>query len=270
MAFDAESSRAQVDAASQSEDRPSAQPSSAAMLAVQLGVTFVLVACCAACAAWGLPVIVVAVFAALSVLTFVALWPLRADAIARIAALAAGVVSIIIAVLPVPAGSDGVRVAVSSLATAVVARWSSALLVLLVLLVVTGFLRQMLREPRTQMVRSLSSYVLGGVVALGAGGWVVLARVLYVMHDATEARSAKGSWFVSAASPWGAIAVLIAAGALIAAIALASRQWRRQWATAAARPRQDSASALWLGFGLLPALLYGLIAFLVAFVALVL
>ncbi|MCH4209764.1 hypothetical protein [Bifidobacterium sp.] len=269
MAFNAEPNRTQTDPSAQKPSvRPSAQPSPAMMFAAQLIATFVFAACCVVGAVWGLPEIVVAVLAAVALLTFVALWPLRADMIARIAALVAGAASILVAMLPGVAHQDGTFIEPSALMAhammPVVSRWASALVVLLILLVITGFLRQMLREPRTELVRSLSSFVLGGVAAVGSAGWIILARVLRQWHDLVAPQPSGAMRALSTGSAWILCAVALAALAVIVAMAFVSRQWWQDAAIDALNP------APWLGFGLLPAMVHGFLAFLVAFAALAL
>ncbi|MCI1223546.1 MAG: hypothetical protein LKG16_07210 [Bifidobacterium subtile] len=254
------------------------RPSCTAMLVAQLAAYAIFALVCVAGWLWGIGEAVIVVVAAAALLAFVIAWPLRADVVARIVAAIAGAVSIAAAALPAdilgsrgeciiipqaslqasPADACAADGVLALLGTAI-SHWASTALVLLALLIIGGFLRQMLREQRTELVRSLSSFVLGGVAAVGLGGWVIVARVLRQWHDLVAAQPSGTMWAISTGSVWILCAVAIAAVAALVAMAFVSRQWWRDVAIDSPNP------APWLGFGLLPVLIFGLAAFAYAF-----
>ncbi|MCI1713102.1 hypothetical protein [Bifidobacterium tibiigranuli] len=262
------------------DSRPgSAAPSATVMMVVQLAAYAIFALACAAGWLWGISEDVVTVLALAALLTFVVAWPLRSDTVARVVAAIVGVASIAAAALPadilgssgeciiipetsLQASSTGTCAADGALALlgTAISHWASTALVLLALLIIGGFLRQMLREQRTELVRSLSSFVLGGVTAVAAGAWVVTARVMRALHDA-DALNVSAPLFASSSSTWYALGGLLIVVAVMVALAIVSCRWWRELLLGS----NSSVRAAWLGFVLMPVLIFGLAAFAYAF-----
>lgn len=116
-----------------------------------------------------------------------------------------------------------------------IAAWFAGVAVLLVALIVVGFIREMLREQRTNMIIELSHTLTDGVASIAASGWCFLPMLI---HETQQ----PDAWRIV-----GVIAVII----LAIALALVSRLWYRD-----AQPMEDVPSP-WIGFGLLPVMLTG-------------
>lgn len=132
-------------------------------------------------------------------------WPLRTGDAGRVIAVAFGVLSMLAAsrlvtLLPVtPDGKPWIG-------------WALVAGVLLVLLTVVSFGRQMAREDRNHLIRSLSHGVIAGTACIAAFGWTFLPALL-------------GYATAGHAAAWVALAVI---AALAVAMGLASVFWMRE------------------------------------------
>ena len=118
--------------------------------------------------------------------------------------------------------------------------WAAGVVGLLVALVLVSFARQMAREDRSHLIRSLSHGVTGGVAMIAAPGWCFLPDLF------AACRAADGGPAPTAASV--ACAVIVVLAVLLAA---ASYLWARD-----ANPVEGAAHP-WLGIGLMPVMFLG-------------
>ena len=108
--------------------------------------------------------------------------------------------------------------------------WIAGVGGLLILLIVISFGRQMARENRTHLIRSLSHSVVEGVAMIASTGWCFLPTVLKAI---------------------GTVAFVVVL-LVIVALAVCSYFWHRD-----ADPEPDARSP-WIGLALLPVMLAGL------------
>ncbi|WEV67686.1 hypothetical protein OZX72_01405 [Bifidobacterium sp. ESL0769] len=100
--------------------------------------------------------------------------------------------------------------------------WAVALLVVLTAFVILGFLHQMLRRERTNMVLSLSHSLLLDVALAGVSGWV-FSPLLFRYFGARS---------LGAKKPWIVAIVVVAAVAVLAGLSWASTRWFKDYAAA--------------------------------------
>ena len=122
--------------------------------------------------------------------------------------------------------------------------WAVAVVALMVLTVVVAFARQMLREERSYLVRSLSHAILGTVACVGAAGWLFLPAFIDLVSSL--------AWSVVAVSAFLVVVLIIQA--------VLSLVW---WSDSDPDP---SARSPWLGTALIPVFVSGYLVFLVVFV----
>lgn len=115
------------------------------------------------------------------------------------------------------------------------AGWMPGVAVLLVTLIVLGFIRQMARPVRTNMLVQMSHMIMDGVCSIAASGWIFLPLMVQ------EARQ------------WDAMRIGIAVVVVLIAVALCvvSHLWYRD-----AQPLPE-AQQPWIGFALMPVMLTG-------------
>lgn len=159
-------------------------------------------------------------------------WPFRAGQAMRAISLLFGVASGVCAAVPLP-GTLGRDASGRHLPQWV--SWSVAAGVLLVLLVIVSFGRQMAREDRSHLIRALSHSVSSGVAAIAAPGWCFLPVLV----------TAAGS----TAFGWVAIGVVLLLAVLLS---VASTRW-----VADMDPEPSAAATGWAGIALLPVMLLG-------------
>lgn len=173
------------------------------------------------------------------------LWgsPLRDGVAGRVIAGIVGVGSLVCAAVqalhgmlfPVPAeGAEHAVVRVFSQET-----WAAGIVVLLIVLVLVSFARQMARENRVHLIRSLSHGVTGGVAMIAAPGWCFLPDFMKECGGATGLAS----------TAVGVSCVVIVVLAVL--LAGASYLWARD---ADPTPRVDHP---YIGLGLMPVMLMG-------------
>ena len=121
-------------------------------------------------------------------------------------------------------------------------RWACVYVFLLAAFTVIGFARQMAREQRADLVRSLSQSLTGVVAMAGMPGWLFIVV-------AASAHPFGGARF------WAADAVCVVALALVVLMMVASRYWLKDFDPDPAVPTP------WIGIALLPVMLLGLVAF---------
>lgn len=100
--------------------------------------------------------------------------------------------------------------------------WAVALLVVLAAFVILGFLHQMLRRERTNMVLSLSHSLMFDVAMAGASGWVFAPVLLRYF----------GVGNLGARKPYLVALVAVIAVALLVALSWASTRWAKDYRAA--------------------------------------
>lgn len=124
--------------------------------------------------------------------------------------------------------------------------WIAGVGGLLILLIVVSFGRQMARENRTHLIRSLSHNVVEGVAMIGSAGWCFLSTLLPIRSGEDAASTDYGS-----TTAW-AVAVIVAL-LLIIALDACSYWWNRD-----ADPDPQSKNP-WIGIALLPVMISGIV-----------
>lgn len=117
--------------------------------------------------------------------------------------------------------------------------WGCLFGILLTVLVIVGFGRQMLRRDRSHLIVTLSRCIISGVCSVSAGGWCFLPMLL-LEADRAAARSLEWQYALVAA-------VVVALVACIGAIGVL---WRGDAELVAPRS--------WIGLALMPVMLAGL------------
>lgn len=164
---------------------------------------------------------------------FLVFWPFRGTLLDRIVTAVFGVVSLVCAVGPF--AGKWLKDSAATYQTNEWDFWALAAGVLLVILVVFSFARQMLREDRSHLIRALSHAVTSGVAAIAVAGWTFLPN-LYALVG-------KGSVY--------AIIAVVVIVLLALALGVASYYWLLDAdpAPSAVRP--------WFGIALLPVMILG-------------
>lgn len=124
--------------------------------------------------------------------------------------------------------------------------WIAGVGGLLILLIVVSFGRQMARENRTHLIRSLSHNVVEGVAMIGSAGWCFLSTLLPIRSGENVASiefAVSPAWIVS-------VIVLLL---LIVALDACSYWWNRN-----ADPDPQSKNP-WIGIALLPVMISGIV-----------
>lgn len=196
----------------------------AAVVSVAAGWTDI-----AALGVWGRIPGFIAIAAVL--LVFVACWPLRATLADRVASVVFGAASVAFAVTPL-VWTMGLLERSPKFAQC--DAWALGAGGLLVLLVVFAFGRQMAREERSHLIRSLSHSVTSGTAAISVGGWAFLPTLL-----------------ASATENMAAVVALVVIVAFAVALAFASVYWLREV------DPDPAARHPWIGVGMLPVMLMG-------------
>ena len=124
--------------------------------------------------------------------------------------------------------------------------WIAGVGGLLILLIVISFGRQMARENRTHLIRSLSHSVVEGVAMIASAGWCFLSTLLPIRSGENAASTDYGS-----TTAW-AVAVIVAL-LLIIALDACSYWWNRD-----ADPDPQSKNP-WIGIALLPVMISGIV-----------
>ena len=163
------------------------------------------------------------IIAALTLAAFVVFWPFRGSILDRIVTLVFGAISLIFVIVPFPTSEVPPD------------QTAAAMGLLLVVLVVFSFGRQMAREKREHLIRALSHAVTSGVAALAVAGWCFLPDLGAMLAKGTVAGTV-------------ALIILIVLGL---ALAVASTLWVRD-----ADPDPDIRYP-WIGTGLMPVMLMG-------------
>ncbi|OZG66009.1 hypothetical protein [Bifidobacterium eulemuris] len=183
----------------------------------------------AASGVWGQVPSLVAIAVVLA--SFTVCWPLRATFADRVASVVFAAASVVFAVTPLV---WTVGLLERSPKFAQCDAWALGAGGLLVLLVVFAFGRQMAREERSHLIRSLSHSVTSGTAAISVGGWAFLPTLLAAVPESTEA-----------------VVALVVIVAFAIALAVASVYWLRE-----ADP-DPAARHPWVGIGMLPVMLMG-------------
>lgn len=165
------------------------------------------------------------------------MWPLHSSFFDAVVGMAGAVVmifgteSLLMRVLPRNDQAAGQRTAAEfasfdTIPTSVLMHictvWAVALLVVLTVFVILGFLHQMLRRERTDMVLSLSHSLMFDVAMAGASGWVL--SPLLLRYVGAGSLGAKRLWIVAI--------VAVIAVALLAGLSWASTRWWKDYAAA--------------------------------------
>lgn len=122
-------------------------------------------------------------------LTFIALWPLHGNVIDRAIALCAGIASTWFATgvlkgwLPKSVIIDNETVSMSKFIAAIhpYERWAVSFALILAAATFVTFLRQMLRENRTNLVRNLSHTLTASIACAALPGWLFLPSIISFM-----------------------------------------------------------------------------------------
>lgn len=204
------------------------------MLLAQLTAYVLLIAATIIPTPGSIPIISLIV-AALVLAAFVVFWPFRGTMFDRIVTLAFGIASLIFVLMPAPTGEVPPQQTDANGNVLPWYSWSVAVGLLLVVLVVFSFGRQMARENRSHLIRSLSHAVTSSVASIAVAGWCFLPNLGHLLT-----RNA----------PAGVITVIVLT-VLALAMAIAAILWARD-----ADP-DPAAIHPWIGTGLLPVMLMG-------------
>ena len=147
-----------------------------------------------------------------------------------------------------PAGLDGGK------SFSMEEAWIAGVGGLLIVLIIVSFGRQMARENRTHLIRSLSHSVVEGVAMIASAGWCFLPVLLPTTHSRAAAMSAASGatvdMFSNVTTTWVVAAIVTVLVAV--ALTVCSYFWHRD-----ADPEPDARSP-WIGLALLPVMLTGL------------
>ena len=166
------------------------------------------------------------IIAALTLAAFVVFWPFRGSILDRI---------VTFVIVPFPTSEVPPDQTAADGSVLPWYSWALAMGLLLVVLVVFSFGRQMAREKREHLIRALSHAVTSGVAALAVAGWCFLPDLGAMLAKGTVAGTV-------------ALIILIVLGL---ALAVASTLWVRD-----ADPDPDIRYP-WIGTGLMPVMLMG-------------
>lgn len=204
------------------------------MLLVQLSAYALLIAAAAVTLPGAAPT-APRVVACLTLVVFLVFWPLRGTILDRVVTLLFGAASLMFVTVPFPAGKVPPDQTAADGSTLPWYSWALAMGLLLVMLVVFSFGRQMAREKREHLIRALSHAVTSGVAALAVAGWCFLPDLGAMLAKGTVAGTV-------------ALIILIVLGL---ALAVASTLWVRD-----ADPDPDIRYP-WIGTGLMSVMLMG-------------
>lgn len=204
------------------------------MLLAQL-TSYVLLIAATVIPSPGTAPIIPLIIAALTLAAFVVFWPFRGSMLDRIVTLVFGAISLIFVIVPFPTGKVPPDQTAADGSVLPWYSWALAMGLLLVVLVVFSFGRQMAREKREHLIRALSHAVTSGVAALAVAGWCFLPDLGAMLAKGTVAGTV----------------VLIILIVLGLALAVASTLWVRD-----ADPDPDIRYP-WIGTGLMPVMLMG-------------
>ena len=137
-----------------------------------------------------------------------------------------------------PAGLDGGK------SFSMEEAWIAGVGGLLIVLIIVSFGRQMARENRTHLIRSLSHSVVEGVAMIASAGWCFLPVLLPTTHSRAV------DMFSNVTTTWVVAAIVTVLVAV--ALTVCSYFWHRD-----ADPEPDARSP-WIGLALLPVMLTGL------------
>ena len=233
----------------------SRQQASGRMMLTQACTYLVMFAAMLACVFLGVPDVLVAMPAAVILAIYVSCGPFipsgpSGTVVERSATALLGAVSILAGLFaervpviePPSLRLPAVTRAVDA-ANVAMHRWLVLSVILVVVLIVFGFARQMAREHRTQLVVSLSYSLLSGAAAVALGGWVATAHYWHILLAGWQQWGVGWSWFFVVGAFVVVLAVLLAV--------MSCRWWREYDATASACP--------WAGFAMLPVMIAGVL-----------
>ncbi|MBT1174024.1 hypothetical protein JS530_00565 [Bifidobacterium sp. LC6] len=175
------------------------------------------------------------IIAALVLGEFVLFWPFRGSTLDRAVTIAFGVASLIFVAVPFPSNDIPPEQMSKNGDAYPWYSWAVAAGLLLVVLVIFSFGRQMARKERSHLIRALSHAVTSGVAAIAVAGWCFLPALgSMLLKGDTESTI-----------------TIIALVILALALAVASTLWVRD-----ADP-DPTIRHPWIGTGLLPVMLMG-------------
>ncbi|PLS24943.1 hypothetical protein BLI708_04795 [Bifidobacterium imperatoris] len=175
------------------------------------------------------------IFSALTLGMFTLFWPFRGSVFDRAITLIFGVISLLFVVIPFPIHEVPPQMTTEDGGVLPWYSWALAVGLLLVVLVVFSFGRQMARKERSHLIRALSHAVTSGVAAIAVAGWCFLPNLAALVAKGTTEGNIT-------------VAVLVI---LALALAVASVLWVRD-----ADPDPTTREP-WIGTGLLPVMLMG-------------
>jgi hypothetical protein len=237
------------------------------------------------CALISVPAALPAVVTLLMLGVYIVCWPFVAQRVERVIAALSGLASILVSMLPIdieaPVGPSAHAAAGEywSVVYILSRRWAVTVFVILIVALVASFVRQMLRERRINLVRSLSRGLLSALVAVGIGGWMMVDRLCGLMRTLDDA-PAQG--LQQSVPVWVWLSVGIIACSAMVWLATASYHWWGHAATVDVNGAVASSTAeasdhesvnptmsayRWIGQGLVPVMLSGFVVFLVVFLS---
>lgn len=213
-------------------------------------------------AAWtlgtpGMSSILQTVLVAVAVFALVACWPFVGPGIPtdpdRGIAVLLGLISLVLVfILPGFTGLEGVWSSAGDLgSTWPLARlWLESTALLLTILAVVMFVRQMARKNRRMVIRGISATALSGLAVVCASGWVLLPSLCSLVAGSMEA------------APLAVALVVVVGLILLAGLVLAGREWGRDLAVADAEEAEKAGQTnrvgpAWFGMALVPVMLSG-------------
>lgn len=126
------------------------------------------------------------VICCLLLLVLTTCWPMHVDLADRIIALGSGLLSMWCATLALKgllptSVIDNSEVSMDKFIAAIrpYERWAVAFALILVAATFIGFARQMLREPRTQLVRNIAHTLLASIACAALPGWLFLPSIIH-------------------------------------------------------------------------------------------
>lgn len=189
---------------------------------------------------------------ALFQLILVVRWPFKGEEIHpgpdRVISSALCFVSLaVIFLLPRHIGIVGKGEAVSNKVWPLIRLWLESAAVLLTILAVSMFARQMLKLGRKMVIRGISATALSSVVAISSTGWVFLPLLFQVSSQAV------------ATSPIVLILVLLLALVLLVGLIISCREWRPSQVKSSDGSSDQQGQPDLLGVSLLPVMISGLL-----------
>lgn len=213
-------------------------------------------------AAWALGVLGVSgilqsVLVVVAIFALVACWPfvgpgIPTDPDRGIAALLGLISLALVFILPGFTGLEGIWSSGGDPGSAwpLARLWLESTGLLLTILAVVMFVRQMARKNRRMVIRGISATALSGLAVVCASGWVLLPSLCSLVAGSMEA------------APLAVVLVVVVGLILLVGLVLAGREWGRDLAVADAEEVEKTGQTnrvgpAWFGMALVPVMLSG-------------